>query len=798
MSASVQAADGVWGGQANTASGTASSVSGGFYNKALGENSSVSGGMSNRASGSESSVSGGNCNEASGSYSSVSGGTGNVASFPYSSVSGGDANLANGYSSSVSGGQNNIASGGYSSVSGGDQNRASGRDSFVSGGFRNTASGSDSSVSGGFENIAIGDNSFVSGGYHSKALGCYSWAAGGATAFGQNSNAIGNGAVNTYIGATDTAERSMALGYMATADEANTISFGHDKGDISGYDVTWQQTDGKDDYSKALTLTPTYYTSAAYNRLVKIADGIDVHDAVTVGQLKSMIANFHSGIDYDDTDKSSVSLKGSYGTRLTNLKEGAITATSTDAVIGSQLANTESKINGIRTSIDTNTTNIAKLTETINANQEAITSASTMVNTLAVSRVNTNLSNLTEQGQNKLKNLVQAEIANYMKTQGQTEGTTTAANLTVSDVKAANAISFNNDGIFNNFAHPINDGETKANADLSNLTDQAKSTIRNLSKESVKVVNGVNTTVTVGTDGDASTFAVNVSNEAIQNAVKPQLDKKLNLDGSNLDADSLAKLSGKLGTGSVASDDKGLVTGGTVYEYVKKYSASSELIHVSDDASGNSVLHIGGSSPAAKIDVSGKDSAGQSTSRVITGVSTDANDATSAANVSYVNSMYQMSAANDENIIRSMKSMEGRMNQNINKVGAGAAALAALAYDDIQEGQKWQIAAGIGNYESKTAYALGAKYHVNRDISFHVGATLGNTRMVNGGFSIALGHATPKVEPAYKEELESLKQAVAVLAKQNQILAEKLNALGADSTKNDSSSDVTPNVPVTQ
>lgn len=722
----------------------------------------------------------------------------NHASGNSSSVSGGNSNTASGWASSVSGGVENIASGNSSSVSGGGNHIASGSYSSVSGGQSNQASGSCSSVSGGVSNIASGSYSSVSGGFYSKSLGYGSWAAGGATAYGKKSNAIGNGAVNTYIGATDTANKSMALGYMATADEANTISFGHDKGDISGYTVTWQKTDGKDDYTKDPTLTPTYYTSAAYNRLVKIADGIDAHDAVTVGQLNSMIANFHSDIDYDDADKSSVSFKGSHGTKLTNLKEGAITATSTDAVIGSQLANTESKINGIRTSIETNTTNITKLTETFNANQDTITSVSTMVNTLANSRVNTNLSNLTEQGQNKLKNLVQAEIANYMKTQGQTEGTTMAANLAVSDAKAANAIYFNKNGIINDFAHPINDGETKANADLSNLTDQAKSTIRNLSKESVKVVNGINTTVTVGTDGDASTFAVNVSNEAIQNAVKPQLDKKLNLDGSNLDADSLAKLSEKLGTGSVASDDKGLVTGGTVYEYVKKYSASSELIHVSDDASGNSVLHIGGSSSAAKIDVSGKDSAGQSMSRVITGVSTDANDATSAANVSYVNSMYQMSAANDENIIRSMKSMEGRMNQNINKVGAGAAALAALAYDDFQEGQKWQIAAGIGNYESKTAYALGAKYHVNRDISFHVGATLGNTRMVNGGFSIALGYASPKVEPAYKEELESLKQAVAVLAKQNQILAEKLNALGADSTKNDSSSDVTPNVPVTQ
>ena len=711
ISASVQAADGIiLGGHNNTASGNESSVSGGWDNTASGERSSVLGGYQNTASGFASSVSGGRYNTASGSDSSVSGGYGNTAS---------------GDDSSAFGGTDNTASGSYS---------------FVSGGFDNTASGSYSSVFGGRAHIASGDSSSVSGGFQSKALGDYSWAAGGATAYGNKSNAIGNGAVNTYIGATDTAKTSMALGYMATADEANTISFGHDKGDISGYNVTWQQTDGKDDYTKAPTLTPTYYYSAAYNRLVKIADGIDDHDAVTVGQLNSMLANSHSGIDYDDTDKSSVSFKGSSGTRLTNLKEGAITATSTDAVIGSQLANTESKINGIRTSIDTNTTNITKLTETINANQEAINSASSMVNTLADNRVNTNLSNLSVQGQNKLKNLVQEEIANYMKAQGQTEGTITAANLAVSDAKAANAISFTNNGISDDFVNPINDEETKANADLSNLTNQGESTIRNLAKESVKVVNGTNTTVTVGTDGDASTFAVNVSDEAIQNAVKPQLDKKLNLDGSNLDANSLAKLSKKLGTGSVASDDKGLVNGGTVYEYVKKYAASSELIHVSDDASGNSVLHIGDSSPAAKIDVSGKDSAGHSMSRVITGVSTDINDATSAANDSYVNSMYQMSAANDENIIRSMKSMESRMNQNINKVGAGAAALAALHPGEYNPDDKWDFAAGLGHYHSANTVALGFYYHANQDTIFSFGGCFGNENMLNMGLSFKLGH----------------------------------------------------------
>lgn len=73
------------------------------------------------------------------------------------------------------------------------------------------------------------------------ALGNSSWAAGGAVAYGTRSNAIGNGAVNTYKGKEDTAEKSMAIGYQATADTAGTISLGHNEGDVSGYTVTWQQ-----------------------------------------------------------------------------------------------------------------------------------------------------------------------------------------------------------------------------------------------------------------------------------------------------------------------------------------------------------------------------------------------------------------------------------------------------------------------------------------------------------------------------------------------------------------------------
>lgn len=352
------------GGANNTDSGTNASVSGGEWNTASGEGSSVSGGGSNTASGDNSSVSGGNRNESSGGYSSVLGGFRNTASGANSSILGGWDNLASGNASSISGGWNNLASGewssilgghentasgrassvsggnlnesrgGYSSILGGRENKTSGNYSSVSGGYWNTATGEQSSVSGGEGNTASGENSSVSGGHHNKAIGDYSsvsggnssmalgeesWAAGGAMAYGTRSNAIGNGAVNTYKGNEDTAEKSIAIGYQATADTAGTISFGHDAGDVSGYTVTWQQKasekDGKyydandkeitekqyydlanpdntwNDYTKDPTITAKTYSSASYNRLVKVADGVDNHDVVVMEQLKKAMDN---------------------------------------------------------------------------------------------------------------------------------------------------------------------------------------------------------------------------------------------------------------------------------------------------------------------------------------------------------------------------------------------------------------------------------------------------------------------------------------------------------------------------
>ncbi len=111
-----------------------------------------------------------------------------------------------------------------------------------------------------------------------------------------------------------------------------------------------------------------------------------------------------------------------------------------------------------------------------------------------------------------------------------------------------------------------------------------------------------------------------------------------------------------------------------------------------------------------------------------------------------------------------------KLGNRINKVGAGAAALAALHPLDFDPDDKWDFAAGYGNYNGENAAAIGAYYRPNEDTMFSVGGSFGNgENMVNAGISLKLGQgnhvSTSKVAMAkeikdLRKELETLKSAM--------------------------------------
>lgn len=83
-----------------------------------------------------------------------------------------------------------------------------------------------------------------------------------------------------------------------------------------------------------------------------------------------------------------------------------------------------------------------------------------------------------------------------------------------------------------------------------------------------------------------------------------------------------------------------------------------------------------------------------------------------------------------------------RINQlgnRVNKVGAGAAALAALHPMDFDPDDKLTFSAGYGNYGGENAAAIGAYYRPDEKVMFSVAGTVGNgENMVNAGVSFAL------------------------------------------------------------
>lgn len=272
------------GGFINHAEGNYSSVSGGSKNHAKGTNSSVSGGSDNQAFGEDSSVSGGGQNKATGKGASVAGGAQNQAGGDFATVSGGTGNKAFGYGSIVIGGTGNVAGkvavddkGNYLTDANGNQYPADqGKDPF----FR------------------IGQDSVAIGGVSSSVQGNYSVGiAGGSTSAKAASGlAAGNQA-------TVTMANGVAIGYQATASvidssrtadtEGRIVSFGHQAGDVY-YTVDYQNH----------TVTENKYDSAAYNRLVNVADGIDDHDVVVMEQLKNAKAEAVA------TAKNQIKVKG--------------------------------------------------------------------------------------------------------------------------------------------------------------------------------------------------------------------------------------------------------------------------------------------------------------------------------------------------------------------------------------------------------------------------------------------------------------------------------------------------------
>ena len=125
---------------------------------------------------------------------------------------------------------------------------------------------------------------------------------------------------------------------------------------------------------------------------------------------------------------------------------------------------------------------------------------------------------------------------------------------------------------------------------------------------------------------------------------------------------------------------------------------------------------------------------------------------------------------------RNMDKLGGRLD----KVGAGAAALAALHPLDFDPDDKLQFSAGVGNYKGETAAALGAFYRPTEKVMFSVAGTMGNgENMVNAGVTFALDRKNnvSNSRVAMAHEIQDLRDQVAALTALVSQIAGKGNPL---------------------
>ena len=162
--------------------------------------------------------------------------------------------------------------------------------------------------------------------------------------------------------------------------------------------------------------------------------------------------------------------------------------------------------------------------------------------------------------------------------------------------------------------------------------------------------------------------------------------------------------------------------------------ANSTVATASANINGRT-YNFAGTTPVGTVSVGDSDK-----ERTITNVAAGriSSTSTDAINGSQLHSVIQEmnSVASD-----TLANANSYTDNQVNKVGAASAALAALHPLEFNKDYKWQFATGFGNYGNKTAVALGAFYQPNENILLSLGTTLGgHNNMVNGGATFRFGH----------------------------------------------------------
>lgn len=404
----------------------------------------------------------------------------------------------------------------------------------------------------------------------------------------------------------------------------------------------------------------------------------------------------------------------------------------------------------------------------------------TYVDEQLVGKSDADLGNLTDEGKDVIQNIAQNSVKvedglNTTVTKMENDDGSLTYKVNVEGngkAEAGNTGLISGDTLYNtvneitenitNVTEGINaELDNKANADASNVAEHTSEWGAAIGTGVVEKGNGelvTGDTVYDAVKDKADTDLVNITEDGkevigdiAKDALQYDLDGKANIDASNIETDKWAD---KLGTGTVTDGDTNLVNGDTVYDAIKNMGGGLVM-------SDGKTITVGKDDGATVIDVSKNNDDGSTENRVITGVATDANDMSSAANVGYVNnSVSQM----ENEFNRGLSDLDSRMKKGV----AGAAALAALNPLDYDPENKLNFAAGVGSYKGESATALGMFYRPNENVMFSLGGAFGNgENMWNAGITFNLD------KPNKSTSRAAMAHAIKTMAADNEALEAK-------------------------
>ena len=608
-------------------------------------------------------------------------------------------------------------------------------DETTAGNYNNDGAKGRNALAAGVGALAKGDNSV--------AIGTNAKTQNDALAVGESANA-GNNGIAIGMHANAGYGQNMALGYYASVANgvSNSTALGYGS-QVTKRDIL--QSDGSDGVVSVGKSVGQSGEKGMTRRIINVKDGVKATDAANVSQLTELQEGEHISI----VDSATPNEKGQTVKTISVKVDGQIKEGDTGILSGDTVYNeVHVKENG----------NYIRSNQTVAENLKALDS-----------HVKTNADNIEKNGQAIEKNSARID--------------TNSKNIE----KNSQAIEKNSARIDTNSKNIETLQKTKADTNLSNITDAGKTVINNIAKKSVKVEAGSsNVSVTTKDVADGPiTYTVDVAKDLHVNSITSKTVTSDSVTAKTVTSDTVKTKNlsvsesasigdvtinkGNQGTidglKNTAWDAKNITSGRAATEDQVK-AATKNAVNYDDDTSKTITLRedttIKNVANTA-IEQGSKNAVNAGTVYNETRVKQDGKyvkaSNTAGENLSVLDNQV---ASNSSNITN----LNGRVNNldsKVNKVGAGAAALAALHPLDFDPEDKWDFAVGYGNYRDANSVAVGAFYRPDDDTMFSVGTNFGNgENMINAGVSFKFGpKGKSQVRPGSTQEITELRATVA-------------------------------------